>query len=80
MSKSRRRRIPDAGTPEIESGHFYQSEFVFRVAPIGKPEQTVTFTLSEWQVRDMLTKIRRVGEMYAKRYDELAGIVRRSVQ
>lgn len=56
MSTSRRRKIPDAGTPTIS--YCKRGRFNVHVAPCGKPAHTVTFEMSYWQFRNFAKDVR----------------------
>jgi len=73
VSKSRRRRVNDAATPQVRPGDSsVYPRLKFVVSPIGKPNEAVTFDLWGFQVRDMLTEIRKSGERIAVRLESEA--------
>lgn len=63
MSKSRRRRINDAGTPTVAWAP--NGAVLVSVCPAGKPDHTVSFEMKFWQFRNFARDVRQQARNYA---------------
>lgn len=64
--RSHGRWVRDPATPLVMSRQEdAEGKVRFRVAPIGRPKDAVTFELNQWQVSQMVREIRRVTRFIA---------------
>lgn len=71
--KSQRRWVRDAKTPTVTlGGNYYNPRLRFAVCPIGHPEQTVTFELTDFQWRELCRSVRERAEAMAVHFQHIA--------
>lgn len=59
--RSQKRRIHDACIQSVSLNGPQADPVQLIVSPAGKPEKSVTFNLSWWQVRDLIHDLRKVA-------------------
>lgn len=74
--KSQRRVVRDCGTPIVSrGGSYYNPRLKIEVSPVGDSTRAVTFEISWWQFRDMLSSARAVASQCADQMRREASLI-----